>query len=69
MPEIVEFETADGSVLVEVHDANLGGYERVARDSDVVVRASATFNEALQTVRAAAEAVTDAAHSLVRAPE
>ncbi|UMG93567.1 CU044_2847 family protein [Nocardioides sp. TF02-7] len=69
MTEIVEFETADGPVLVEVHDADRGGYERVARDSDVIFRASATFNEALQTIRAAAEAVSDTAHNLARAPE
>jgi hypothetical protein len=50
-------ESQEGAVVVEVQEADEGGYERAARAPELAVKAGQTFEAALDKVRPIAQAV------------
>jgi prefoldin subunit 5 len=69
MGRLVEFPLDDGSyVLVEVEEPENDGLRRVGRE-EVVERATQTFDEALDKIRPASEAILKRLQTLSQAPD
>jgi hypothetical protein len=63
MDRLLQFESAGGAVLVEVADDE-PGIERAARVDEMVVKASASLEAAMEQVRAFANALINVRHVL-----
>jgi hypothetical protein len=68
MDQLLQFESGGGTVLVEVADDE-PGIERAARVDEVVVKARASLEGALDQVRAFANATLLRLEDLARQPE
>jgi NTP-dependent ternary system trypsin peptidase co-occuring protein len=68
MDQLLQFESAGGAVLVEVADDE-PGIERAARVDEVVVKASASLEGAMEQVRAFANATLGKVQDLAQQPE
>jgi alkylation response protein AidB-like acyl-CoA dehydrogenase len=68
MDQLLQFESEGGMVLVEVADDE-PGIERAARVDDLVVKASASLETAMEQVRVVANATLGKLGDLVRQPE
>lgn len=69
MRRLIEFLTNDGTpIFVEVDMPNEGGLVE-ASPGDVVIRAGQTFQQALQNVRPAAEAIIDTLRNVSEPPD
>lgn len=60
--------TEAGVVLVEVKGAKVGGYEEISVGGEVVAKTSQSLDDAMHTVSAIAESVSDAIAHSVRPP-
>lgn len=70
MKHLVEFPTADGSMIVmEVDEPETEGVRRVARVGEVAETASQTFESALDGMRPAASAIINKLRELSTPPE
>jgi hypothetical protein len=68
MDQLLQFESDVKTVLVEVADDE-PGIERAALIDDVVVKAGASLDTAMDQVRAVANATIGKVHELAREPE
>lgn len=68
MDQLLQFESGGGTVLVEVADDE-PGIERAARVDEVVVKARASLESAMEQVRAVANATLGKVQDLAQQPE
>jgi Trypsin-co-occurring domain 1 len=68
MDQLLQFESGGGTVLVEVADDE-PGIERAARVDDVVIKARESLENAMDQVRAVANATLSKLGDLARQPE
>lgn len=70
MKRYVEFPLeGSGAILVEVDEPETGGPVRAGRETDVPERARLTFEQALATVRPAAETIIGRLRDLADSPD
>jgi len=70
MKRLVQFPLEDGNtVLIEVNEPDTGGITRAARSDEVIQRAARTFDDALEQVKPAAEAVLKKLTTLSTRPD
>ena len=70
MKRYVEFQLeGDGSIVVEVDEPEVGGPVRAGRETDLQEKARLTFEQALVTVRPAAEAIIARLRNLTDPPD
>jgi hypothetical protein len=70
LSELVEFELADGTrVLIEVDEVSTGPVTRGGRREDAIVKAGATFEQALHRIGPMTAAAFDQLRQLADAPD